>query len=66
MLVFLSFQLSRTSDLRVTFVDKYSIIFIFYILLCLGGTRWRSWLRHGAANQKVVASIPDGVIGIFH
>jgi hypothetical protein len=24
------------------------------------------WLRHCATNQKVVGSIPDGVIGIFH
>ena len=27
---------------------------------------WRSWLRHCATNRKVVGSIPDGVIGIFH
>ena len=31
-----------------------------------GGPRWRSWLRHCATSQKVVGSIPDGVIGIFH
>jgi hypothetical protein len=30
------------------------------------GTRWHSWLRHYATSQKVVGSIPDGVIGIFH
>ena len=30
------------------------------------GPRWRSWLRHCATSQKVVGSIPDGVIGIFH
>ena len=30
------------------------------------GTWWRSWLRHCAKIQKVVGSIPDGVIGIFH
>jgi rRNA maturation protein Nop10 len=29
-------------------------------------TRWRSWLRHYATNQKVAGSIPDGVSGIFH
>jgi len=28
--------------------------------------RWRSWLRHCATSQKVMGSIPDGVIGIFH
>ena len=26
---------------------------------------WRSWLRHCAISQKVVGSIPEGVIGIF-
>ena len=30
------------------------------------GTRWRSCLRHCAPNQKVVGSIPNDVIGIFH
>ena len=25
-----------------------------------------SWLRHCAASQEVMGSIPDGVIGIFH
>jgi len=32
----------------------------------IGGTRWRSWLRHCAASRKVAGSIPDAVIGIFH
>ena len=31
----------------------------------MGGTRWRSWLRHCATCRKVAGSIPDGVIGIF-
>ena len=31
-----------------------------------GGTLWRSWLRHFATNRKVVGSIPEGVIAIFH
>ena len=26
-----------------------------------GGTRWRSWLKHGATTHKVAGSIPDGV-----
>jgi hypothetical protein len=30
------------------------------------GTLWRSWLRHCATSRKFAASIPDGVIGIFH
>ena len=31
-----------------------------------GGTRWPSWLRHCATSRKVLGSIPDGVIGVFH
>ena len=31
-----------------------------------GGVWWRSWLGHCTTSQKVVGSIPDGVIGIFH
>jgi hypothetical protein len=27
---------------------------------------WHSWLRHCATSWKVMGSIPDGVIGIFH
>jgi hypothetical protein len=38
------------------YVDQYVFV---------GGSRWRSWLRH-AKCQKVVVSISDGVIGIFH
>jgi len=30
------------------------------------GMWWRSWLRHYATSRKVMGSIPDGVIGIFH
>jgi len=26
-----------------------------------GGTRWRSWLKHGATTHKFAGSIPDGV-----
>jgi hypothetical protein len=29
-------------------------------------TQWRSWLRHCTTSQKVVSSIPNGIIGIFH
>jgi hypothetical protein len=30
-----------------------------------GSTWWGSWLRRYGTSQKVVGSIPDGVIGIF-
>ena len=29
-------------------------------------TRWRSWLRHCDASQKVAGSTPNGVTVIFH
>jgi hypothetical protein len=39
---------------------------VFAVYHPLGGTRWRSWLRHCATNRKVTGSILDGVIGIFY
>jgi hypothetical protein len=41
-------------------------IFNYMICYAFWGTRWRSWLRHCAANRKVADSIPDFVTGIFH
>ena len=35
-------------------------------ILSVGGTRWRTCLRHCATCLKVAGSIPDCVIGIFH
>ena len=32
----------------------------------IGGTRWRSWLRHCTTSRKDAGSIPDGVTRIFH
>jgi hypothetical protein len=32
----------------------------------IGGIWWHSWLRHCATSQKIGASIPNGVIEIFH
>jgi hypothetical protein len=32
----------------------------------MGVTQCRSWLRHSATSLKVMGSIPDGVIGVFH
>jgi hypothetical protein len=42
------------------------VTFLDIILTLVGGTWSRSWLRHCSTNRKVVGSIPDGVIGIFH
>ena len=36
-----------------------------YATTVIGGMGWRSWLRHYATSWKV-ASIPNGVTGIFH
>ena len=33
-----------------------------YVIIVIGDTRWRSWLRHCATSQKVAGSISDGVI----
>jgi hypothetical protein len=38
----------------------------FEILIVWLGTVVAQWLRCCATNRKVVGSIPDGVIGIFH
>jgi hypothetical protein len=38
---------------------------LLYCLYCSWGHVVAQWLRHCATNQKVVGSIPDGVIGIF-
>ena len=56
------------------FSDNYFGLYILYYAVCVylsytlfyWGTLWRSWLRYCATSQKVVGSIPDGVIGIFH
>ena len=47
-------------------VNSASCWFFLYIHITMRGTRKRSWLRHCATSRKVAASIPDGVIGIFH
>jgi hypothetical protein len=39
---------------------------VFISLLSYRGTRWRSWLRHCTTSRKVMVSIPDVVIAIFH
>jgi hypothetical protein len=36
------------------------------VVVCWGGTRWRSWLRHYDTSRKIAGSIPDGAIWIFH
>ena len=52
--------------------EEYYAVFIghscFALLpsVTLGGTQWRSWLRHCATSRKVAGSIPDVVTGILH
>jgi hypothetical protein len=40
--------------------------FVVAVIQNVGGTRWRSWLRHSTTSRKIAGSIPDGVIGSFH
>jgi len=47
-------------------INKFSLILNFPQLLYAPGTAVAQWLRCCATNRKVVGSIPDGVIGIFH
>ena len=37
-----------------------------YVILHYGGTHWLSLFRHCVTNQKVAASISDGVFKMFH
>jgi hypothetical protein len=39
---------------------------IYFVTLSLGARSLVQWLRYCATNRKVVGSIPNGVIGIFH
>jgi len=50
----------------VFFFPKKTRLYRSCLLIWVGGTRWRSWLRHCATSQKVTGLIPDGIIGIFH
>ena len=51
---------------RLEMIGALYIYMCTYIYIYMGGTRWRSWLRHCAISRKVAGSIPDGVTGIFH
>jgi hypothetical protein len=53
------------SGVTAVFVPNYRTSKIMICTDWCWGTQ-RSWLRHCAASQKVMGSIPNGVIGIFH
>jgi hypothetical protein len=42
------------------------LLLIIIVICLIKGKRWRSCLSNYATSRKVVVSIPDGVIGIFH
>ena len=42
------------------------LVFLLFLFIFAGGTRWRSRLRHCATSRKVAGSISVGVIAIFH
>jgi hypothetical protein len=55
---------SADSDMVMTTAESYHIPFAIYSgTIIAQGTRWRSWLRHYAARQKVAGSNPDEFIG---
>jgi hypothetical protein len=69
-LLLLSWRDVSTDSYNLICVSFSIINVYFYVSLCydtiLGGTRWRSCLRHCATRREVAGSIPDGVIGIFY
>jgi hypothetical protein len=52
--------------LLLLFKPLFIELFFNWTWYNLGSTRWRSWLRHCATRRKVVGSVSDGVIEIFH
>ena len=56
-------QCLNQSSNHVPYEYKWGMLLIW--LIC-GGTWWHIWFRHCATSQKVLVSIPDGVIVIFH
>jgi len=58
--------LNEDSSHKIEIISsKYEII-LKHIVVFSGGTWWHSWLRHCTTSRKVMGSIPDSVIGIFH
>ena len=49
-----------------SFVLCWKLWIIILYLIFNRGMQWHSWLRHCTASQKVAASIPNRVSGIFH
>jgi len=52
-------------DMSVNYVASYIRSLFGKLDEVVGGTLWRSSLRHCATSQKVAGSILDEVIGIF-
>jgi len=53
------------SGIFITVLNTTYYIISIVIQNSVGGTRWRSWLRHCATSRKVAGSIPGGVIENF-
>jgi hypothetical protein len=47
-------------------ISTYNLFVDFEVVHDSTGTVVAQWLRYCATNRKVIGSIPDGVIGIFH
>jgi hypothetical protein len=52
--------------IRILIISKSQSVCSSRSAVTLGGTRWRSLLRHCATGRKVAGTIPFGVITIFH
>jgi len=61
-------KLTHQSTKQITTtVNNTTFILYTIVYICQGGgTAVAQWLRCCATNRKVAASIPDGIIGIFH
>ena len=55
----ISYGVKAAGRCRCWAIRNLATVYLFF-------TRWRSWLRHCATSQKVVGSVPNGVIRIFH
>jgi hypothetical protein len=58
-------KLTRTTPLNSRFLKQIALKYSSSFHL-LWGTRWCSWLSHGATSWKVAGSISDSIIGIFY
>jgi hypothetical protein len=57
-------EVDRAKNLTAPPVCRVCVFVV--VVIVVGGTRWRRWLRHCCTSRKVAGSIPDIVIRSFH